>query len=332
MPISVPTFVEATTASAAQVNEAVTALKSAIEGINLAQTNSDLFQAGVLNEETDWSFTATINSATGVVSSEAATGGAAWLPGETSGFVRTFTASSTSTIHNIAPSLLPAAGKWLAAAVELAQSGSEAKAAVKSGAEEESQAEAEAHQPAVSANKTQVRMIIIRNNGGVYSIPNQWDVRSYATGFQRRYIATEQSRENVAAGVLGTPDTLTVVAPVGGLVVVQVGLAFKSSNAAAGTLELYANATSLSSVATTGTGFKNVSTASGELIRGSLEVGAGSNSGVLAAGTENKGGALAFRIGVAPLSAGTITLQLRYKASAGTVTAKERYFAAYCLR
>jgi hypothetical protein len=230
--ISLNTFVPGETAASAKVNENFTALKNAVEGINLAQTNSDLFQAGVLNEETDWSFTAGINSANGKLKSEASTGGAAWLPGETSGFVRTFTTSAS--IPETAPPSVPVEGKWMPIAFELAQSGSAAAVKLHSGAEAASQAAAEETLPGVTAGRTQVRMVIVRNNGGVYSIPNQWDVRSYAVGPQRRIIATEQTRENAAYGKLTTPDEVTVVLAAGGLISVGYQATWKSSSDAGG--------------------------------------------------------------------------------------------------
>jgi hypothetical protein len=172
--------------------EAVTGTKVAFR--TLGETNlsvealeaaglKDVLQAGIV-KGTDWSFVATIDSATGALGSEAATGGVAWIERAPGLLVRTVTANIV--LSGIVPSALPQASGFLSCAIELAPVEGEWNNAVvvsaHSGQEYATQAEARAHPPATTAGKLQVRRFVIENAAGVYSLHFQEDVRPWAVG------------------------------------------------------------------------------------------------------------------------------------------------------
>lgn len=146
-------------------------------------------QAGVV-ESSDWSFTANINSGTGALGSTGNTGGKAFLPDPVVSNDLMPSITSSATLSGIAPSLLPASGKYVSCAFELTPSTWAAAATVSahSGVEKATEAEAIAAPPATTAGKIQVRRVIIHNTAGVYSITAQEDVRPWATGADWRAV------------------------------------------------------------------------------------------------------------------------------------------------
>ncbi len=163
-------------ASGVQVMENLEALAAAISGFTAAQSQTDLFQPGVV-VSTDWSFVATINPATAGLGSEAATGGSAWTFTEAGGLVRTFT--PTAKLEGLVPTK-PAAGKYVTVGFELKAAEEGAIVTVVSGVAQASQALAEANSPAVSANHIRIRDVVVLNTAGVYSIVSQTDRRTNA--------------------------------------------------------------------------------------------------------------------------------------------------------
>lgn len=161
----------------AKINSALTA----IDNINAGE--SDFLQAGVV-ESGDWSFTATINSSTGALGSEAATGGRAWLPDPVVSGALMRSVTTAATLSGLAPSTLPATTKFMTIGFELTPTtwGSAATVSLKSGVEKPTEAEAEAASPAVTSGKIRVRDVVVQNAASVYSIVRQIDRRPWATG------------------------------------------------------------------------------------------------------------------------------------------------------
>lgn len=141
-------------------------------------------------------------------------------------------------------------------------------------------------------------------------------------GYTPSVIATEQTRENVAFGTLPTVDEITgVVVPANGKLLINYRAHFKSSVANAGVVALFIGAnqvkgiggTALVEVKTEGTGFLVVSTTTEGLSRAGITEAADATTGQVI------GPALEVF-----LNAGTYTVSAQYKATSGTVTAKER--------
>lgn len=141
------------------------------------------------------------------------------------------------------------------------------------------------------------------------------------------YIATEEARTNTAYGTLTTPDQVVgVVMPSPGFMVVLYRLQIKSATNGAGRCSLFlganevvtANGGSMEAQAGGGDNvYLPMTTGSGGMAIGS-SLGTEVTTGQLV-GTGNGGGAC--YIGAA---AGTYTVSAQFKASTGSVTAKER--------
>lgn len=135
-----------------------------------------------------------------------------------------------------------------------------------------------------------------------------------------KVIATEESRTNVAFGTLTTADEITgVVVPTNGKIIVSYRAHVKSSVAAAGVVAIFigANQTKTTTataleVSTSGTGFNTLRTA-GESLATTASETADATTGQLI------GPALEFFV-----AAGTYVVSVQYKASSGSITAKER--------
>lgn len=164
---------------------------------NINEGHQDFLQAGVV-EASDWNFTAAINSFTGVLASEASTGGKAWLPDPVISGALMRSVTTSAALSGLTPSTLPTTGKYMTIGFELAAStwGEKATVSVKSGIEKGTEAEAEAASPAISSGKIRVRDVIVKNTSGVYSIVKQIDRRLWATG-------GEAKTETVAEGKIG---------------------------------------------------------------------------------------------------------------------------------
>jgi hypothetical protein len=139
--------------------------------------------------------------------------------------------------------------------------------------------------------------------------------------YSPKVIATEESRTNVAYGTLTTADEITaVVVPTNGKVIINYRAKVKNSVESAGRIAVFIDGNQLqlagggnSEQALIGTGFNTITT----------------NLGTLATANENIADATTGQvISQAPLevfvAAGTHTVGVRYKASSGSITAKER--------
>jgi microcystin-dependent protein len=152
------------------------AIATALDAENRGEV--DFLQAGVV-QATDWSFTAKLeNTATCALESTATTGGVAWLPLTAIGLVRSVTTAAK--LKALKPASLPSPSKYMTVGFELtpSTSGAAATVSVVSGAEQTTQALAEAHSPAITAGKARIRDIVILNTAGVYSIASQTERRS----------------------------------------------------------------------------------------------------------------------------------------------------------
>lgn len=168
------------TASGVQVMDNLNALKAAIEGVGESQVQTDAFQAGVL-ASTDWNPSGfSINSGTAGLTSEAATGGGAWLPAPVAGLVRTSTPSAV--VGPLVPPVKPGSGGWMCIGVEITASGSGATVSLVSGAEKGTEAEAIAAPPPTTSGALRIRDIPIHNTAGVYSKGTGRDRRPWARG------------------------------------------------------------------------------------------------------------------------------------------------------
>jgi hypothetical protein len=179
-------------------------------------------------------------------------------------------------------------------------------------------------------------------------------------------IATEQSRENVAYGLLATPDEVTVTIPASGLIVMTFSALWASSVASAGRAAIFVGANQFtvpdlsqpapafqeapSAVATEMTPLVSSPTGllagSGGAVGAHTEVTTG-QAGGLSASTEGRfrqyvGGKLVNAIAEAGtyvatggqllidnLPAGTYTISVQFKATAGKVSVKNRRLRAW---
>jgi len=137
-------------------------------------------------------------------------------------------------------------------------------------------------------------------------------------------VATEETRENVAFGTLTTADEIkSVVLPTSGIIFLQFAALIKSSVAAAGRAAVFLGANQLKKTATTtpevaeeataGTGFTTFSASSSGLnntLQGTSFVTTG----------QTIGGAGAYIFA----AAGTYNISIQYRATSGSITAKER--------
>lgn len=144
-------------------------------------------------------------------------------------------------------------------------------------------------------------------------------------------IAKEETRENTAFGTLPTADLIKEV-KVGekGLIRIGYSARFKSSVSGAGKaaiflganqLKLFTNEAKVVSASTTGTVFRQLSSAT--------TTGLAANTASEATGTDSTTGQLlstSFEGGMAELwlAAGTYDVSIQFKATSGSVSAKER--------
>jgi hypothetical protein len=156
-----------------------------------------------------------------------------------------------------------------------------------------------------------------------------------------KVIATEESRTNTAFGTLATPDEITgIVVPENGLLVVGFMGAIKSSVNSAGSAAIFIGANQLKyvpekvtkpevqEVPTASTSFRNIGTSPSGLV-GNTTIGLGwegdvTTGQVIGGGTG--GGGMTW---VGKLAAGTYAISVKYKATSGSVTAKERALWAF---
>lgn len=151
------------------------------------------------------------------------------------------------------------------------------------------------------------------------------------TWYESKIIATEQSRESTSFGTLTTADEITgVVVPAGGIVVVRYKANVKSSVSGAGRVALFIGANQLKSneigggplnqeAATTATTFHAFTSSIWGITGSSIESGADVTTGQSLAAGSNGG-----RCEIHGLPAATYAISVQYKATSGTITAKER--------
>jgi hypothetical protein len=337
------TFVDGTIADGVQVNANFKYIAEQVEGVSAAAVGTDVYQAGAV-ASTDWVPGAgSIVAGTGVLSFTTF-GGAAWLPGPVSGLVRTFTTAGT--VGGLKPPVLPGPAGYLNVGVELTASGAAATVSVVSGAEQVSEALALSNPPAVSAGKMRVRNVVILNTAGSYSIAKEIDQRPWSTGggtapvfnpgtqpvgaLTRGHasIATEQERENVAFGLLATPDEVSVTLPENGLIFLLYQAQWKSSVAAAGRACIFLEGNEVQGlVGATKPG--GVATTSGTVFNTLLSQGSAGSGGAglrteAVAGAYVATGELASDFTVIRAAAGTYKVSVRYRATSGSVGVKER--------
>lgn len=138
-------------------------------------------------------------------------------------------------------------------------------------------------------------------------------------------IATEESRENAAFGTLTTKDEITgVVLPENGLIVVGFKGKFKSSVSNAGRAAIFIGANQLkvnaiaSEVSTSTTEERRLLTTSeGGLV-------AATNSAFSTTGETTASASAGSGLNYIYAAAGTYAISVQFKASSGTITAKER--------
>lgn len=192
-------------ARAKEVNEEFENLIKAVESYAGAVSAADVYQAGMLGAG-DWTITPTINAATGSLQL-VTPGGPAWLSAA-GALQRTFRGPS---VVGIAPPSLPLPGGYMNMGVELTAGGSEGiTISVVAGFENGTEANAITNGPAVSAGKTRICNIIVKNTGGVYSITSQRDRRPWARG---AYSAKSGASLNQRFEFTGVPVEVMVVGP-----------------------------------------------------------------------------------------------------------------------
>lgn len=163
------------------------------------------------------------------------------------------------------------------------------------------------------------------------------------TWYTPKIIATEETRENVAYGTLTTADEITgVVVAENALLVVGYIAQFKAS-VSSGTAAIFLGSNQLKimgagggpfSQAAEGSAatFKGLGTNGFGLFSGSSQPGAAVTTGQIlspatTAAEQAQGGGVVYIFA----AAGTYALSIKYKASSGSVTAKERKLWAYTL-
>jgi hypothetical protein len=159
------------------------------------------------------------------------------------------------------------------------------------------------------------------NSSGVITVkPIKW--------YTPKVIATEQSRENVAYGLLGTADEIpSVVLPESGLIIVGYAAQFKSSVSAAGKAAIFLSVnqladstggSTLGEAGTFSTGFTRLGTFGQGLTKIEAAV-SDVTTGQALSGSGTGGG-----FGVISAAAGTYNVSVQFKASSWSVTAKAR--------
>lgn len=157
------------------------------------------------------------------------------------------------------------------------------------------------------------------------------------TWYAPKKIATEQTRENVAFGLLTTADEIpNVVIPTGAMLMLGYRAKVKSSVAAAGRLAFFIGANQLKLVGSAGvseTATDNEVGAFKEMVSSisGITIATGvpepdPTTGIALRGTTLPGLCTVFNI-----AAGTYNISVQYKATSGNVTAKERELVAFVI-
>jgi hypothetical protein len=148
---------------------------------------------------------------------------------------------------------------------------------------------------------------------------------------KKSIIATEQSRENAAYGLLATPDEVTVVLPENGLILIGYQASWKSSANEAGAAALFIGANQLKrATASSSPAVQEVKTPKGAIEFSPLATGAGGlaslgegytgdvTTGQIVGTQESYGLCAVFA------AAATYKVSVQFKASSGKVTVKNR--------
>jgi hypothetical protein len=153
--------------------------------------------------------------------------------------------------------------------------------------------------------------------GGAQGIAGQW--------YTPKVIETEESRTNVAFGTLTTADEIPgVVVPTNGKLVINYRAHVKSSVAGAGRVALFVGANQLTNAISSNSLEGNIGGTAFGVLRTE-----GNGTLTFSEGVSTADSATGFLIGAAlefAVPAGTYTVSAQYKATSGSVTAKERKF------
>lgn len=158
------------------------------------------------------------------------------------------------------------------------------------------------------------------------------------TWYTPKIIATEETRANAAYGVMTTPDKVEgVVLPTSGLILIGYAATWKSSVAAAGRAAIFLGATEakmafegvkgapvIQQAQSAGTGFGFLTATSIGLRGAAEEVGTSQATTGQIMGVEAAGGTLFGGFTAIFAAAGTYDISVQFKATSGSVTAKER--------
>jgi len=134
-------------------------------------------------------------------------------------------------------------------------------------------------------------------------------------------IATEQTRESASFGTLSTPDEITgVVLPTNGLILIRFLAVFKSSVGEAGEVGLFLGSNQIVAANGVNAGAHTTST----VFR--LTYTTGTTEAMLVSGTTTSVVSTGLSVQTLCISAaaGTYAVSAKFKASSGSVTAKER--------
>lgn len=150
------------------------------------------------------------------------------------------------------------------------------------------------------------------------------------TWYKPLVIAKEESLVSATYGTLATPDEIKEVkVPENGIVLIGYSAKFKSSVSGAGAAAIFLNANQLkeyttepkdAATGTTATTFRNLTSS----WRGLSTASAGEATGADVTTGQLIGSSLIGGLAAVFLAAGTYTVSVRFKASSGSVSAKER--------
>lgn len=188
--------------------------------------------------------------------------------------------------------------------------------------------------------KVREALVVLDNlTNGEDKIPNTSLTQSKFTWYTPKVIATEQSRSSTSFGTLTTADEIpNVELAENGLIIVGYLAKFKSSVSEAGRAAIFLGSNQIKKMAagavpavqeaqTVGTAFAGLSSAYSGLSQGGENPGADVTTGQLVHAAGSGIGGVCFLFA----AAGTYTVSVQYKATSGSVTAKERKLWAVSL-
>lgn len=145
-------------------------------------------------------------------------------------------------------------------------------------------------------------------------------------------IAEEQTRESTSYGTLSTPDEVkSVVLPTNGLILLGYSAVVKASKASAGAVSIFLGANQLKrqTVGSTAPEVQDLEVSTNAIHIGSSVAGMASGSGIWTGPDVTTGQVLSVQGTSGGLTtifaaAGTYNVSVQFKASSGTISAKER--------